>query len=458
MRAIFNKFQDFNVAALGVLAIIFAALLLEGANTAASASLLTMTLLLALAVAAIASRLGELKQVLLSNALSVAAAFAFLLLAIATAWPGLLYTAPPEPHWSVIGEGAFPLSISPYRTWEGAISFLAPCAAYLLGALAAPDRRARDWVGRWVVVLALLYAFIGLYLFFVVATPSGARLDVGVGSANAAAALFGVFILVSGALIVRGARGRLGETIGRDLPSKWAWAAPALTAPLSFATTFVLFACLLLTASRGGLIASLVGFSVFALALWAQGLKQSSLRGGVAITPVVLVIGVFALLFARGGDDVLQRFALAAEDMEIRRALAEAHWAHFLDRPLLGHGLNAYHELNTLAATPENWQALRAPGSAHNILIQVLEETGLIGLTLWAAMLATPMLRAIARIAHGQRGIEWAATAFAAATLVLLHGLVDFALQVPAIAALFAFILGASVGRAERLRSAHGAM
>lgn len=450
MQALFNRLQKINVAALGVLVLIFSGLLLEGANTAASASLLSMALLFALAIATFGTGRGELRRVFGSNLLTILAALAFFALAIASAWPGLLYTTP-EPRWSLIGDGEMPTALSPYRTWEGLVSLLAPCAAYLLGALAAPDRRARDWVGRWLVALGLLYAFVGLYLFFSIGSPGGSqRLDVGVGSANAAAALFGVFILVACALVARGVRGRLDEDDGRDLPSKWSWAAIAIKTPIAFAATLILFACLLLTASRGGLIASLIGFVVFALALTAQRLKHSTLRGGVALAPIVFVIGVFALLFVRGGDDVLQRFALASEDMEVRRTLAEAHWAFYLDRPLFGHGLNAYHELNALAATPENWQALSAPGSTHNIFIQVLEETGLLGLALWVLMLATPVTRALARIVRGQRGIEWAAAAFAATTLLLLHGLVDFALQVPAIAALFAYILGASVGRADR--------
>ncbi len=448
MRTLYEKLLDLNVGGLGVLVIVFAALVLQGANSAAAASLLTMALSMALAIAIFTTRSGELGRVMGANMLSIAAAFVFIALALISAAPGLPLSFAPEPDWTLVNAASAPLSVSPYRTLEGVVAFLAPCAAFFLGALTAPDRRARDWAGRWMLLLALFYAFLGLYLFFAVGAPGGGtRLDVGVSSANAAAALFGVFMLVATALIVRGARGRLGDGDRQGLPAGWLWAAPLLRAPLSVATIFVLFACLLLTASRGGLIATAVAFAVFALALWAQSFKQSSVRGGVVAAPVILLVAILTLLFIRGGDDVLQRFALAAEDMEIRRILAEAHWAQYLERPLLGHGLNTYHELNTLAATPDNWQALRAPGSTHNIIIQVLEETGLIGLVLWTLILATPLLRALARIISGGRGAEWAAAAFAAAILLILHGLVDFALQVPAIAALFAFMLGASAGR-----------
>jgi hypothetical protein len=65
-------------------------------------------------------------------------------------------------------------------------------------------------------------------------------------------------------------------------------------------------------------------------------------------------------------------------------------------------------------------------------------------------MLAPLMARALRRLARGEGGVEWAAAALAMSALLLLHGLVDFALQVPAIAAFYAFMLGACVGAPQR--------
>lgn len=453
MHALLRRLKDVNAPALAVLIVLFLALLLNGANSAAGAALLSITTLAALAVAAALAPRRALQGLVVANWVSITAALTFLVLALLSTLPGLGWPERTHTLWTMLGDGAWPASISPYRTLEGAVAVMSVFASYALGALAAPDSKSRDWAGRWLVGFAIAYAFAGLYLFFANAGARGARLDVGVTSANAAAALFGVFSVIAAALLVRAGRGRLGGDVETPLPSGWRWAGFAFKAPMSFAAMLLLFACLLLTASRGGLVATLAGFLLFAAAIATQSLKNASARGGVLLAPIAIFAAAFALLFARGGEDVMQRFALAAEDLEVRRALADAHWGFVMERPMLGHGLNTYHELNALAATPENWRALRAPGSTHNIFIQVLEETGVIGLGLWALMLATPLFRAISRIAGRRSGAEWAAAAFAATALLLLHGVVDFTLQVPAIAALYAFILGMTLGRAERRRA-----
>lgn len=450
MHALLRRLKDVNAAALAVLIVLFLALLLNGANSAAGAALLSIGALAGLAIATLAAPRSALKGLAAANWLSITAALAFLALALLTTLPNLIWPERTNSLWTMLGDGHWPASISPYRTLEGAASLLSAFAAYALGALLSPDSKARDWAGRWLVIFAIVYAFVGLYLFFATAGANGARLDVGVSSANAAAALFGVLALVAMALLVRAGRGRLGGDVETSLPSGWGWAGFALKAPMSFAAMLLLFACLLLTASRGGLVATLAGILIFAAAIATQSVKNAGARGGILLAPIAIIAATFALLFARGGEDVMQRFALAAEDLEVRRALADAHWSFVTERPLFGYGLNTYHELNALAATPENWRALRAPGSTHNIFIQVLEETGAAGLGLWALMLATPIFRAISRIAGRRSGAEWAAAAFAATALLLLHGVVDFTLQVPAIAALYAFILGMTVGRGER--------
>ncbi|MEZ5960625.1 MAG: O-antigen ligase family protein [Hyphomonadaceae bacterium] len=443
MRALLNWLSEINAGAFVVLSIILLGLLLNGANSGASAALLSLALLVVLLATITFSRAGRLWRTLSANMVSVLAALLFLALAINTAFVTPHSIAGP-PLWALVGDRGAPLSLSPYRSLEGVVALFGPLAAFMLGALFARDRRTRDWAGRWATAMAAAYCLAGLYLFYAVA--GAPRLDVEVGSANAAAALFGVLMVIAATMIIRGARGRLGEP-RRPLGGYGRF---VLSAPVSFAVLLALFACLLLTASRGGLVATAVAFIILVSALWAQSLKHDSTRGVATLTPAALVMIILAVLFARGSEDVLARFALAGEDWEVRRVLADTHYALFLERPLLGHGLNTYHELNTLAATPDNWRMLASPGSAHNIFIQVLEETGLVGLGLWVMILAPILARALMRLVRGEGGVEWAAAALAISALLLLHGVVDFALQVPAIAAFYAFMLGSSVGAPQR--------
>src|SRR5690606_26547119 len=129
---------------------------------------------------------------------------------------------------------------------------------------------------------------------------------------------------------------------------------------------------------------------------------------------------------------MVDRFTNTAGAVRSRTELIEPHWQAFLDRPVLGNGLNTYHELNVMAATPENWASLSYAGAAHNIYVQALEEVGIVGVALMTLMLAPPILRALRRALFGSTGVEWAAAACAVTALFFLHGAVDFELQIPA--------------------------
>lgn len=435
MDALFRRLGDVNAGAFAVLALLYAALLAEGANTAASAALLSALLGLTLALTAFGASRNALGQLWRTHWISIGAAFVFISVQIATLLPANLLGLEAHPAWA--RAEAPTLSLSPYRTIEGLIAFAGACAAFALGALLNSTSEARSWGARWLIILGALYVLAGFYLFF--AGRSGARLDVGISSANVAASFFGMLMLGAAAMLARAWRG--ADRIDRG--ASMSGAAKIFNAPLSLATLILAFAALLLTASRGGLIATFLGFVAFFALLAATRLSSSGARLGAAVAPLALVIGVITLLFARGGEDVMARFALADDDWGQRKLLVEAHWPFVLDRPWLGHGLNTYHELNTQAFTEENWRALLAAGSAHNIFVQTLEETGAIGLGLFALMLGAPIVLGLLRITQKRSGREWAASAVAMSVLILSHGLVDFSLQTPALGAFYAFVLGA---------------
>ncbi len=452
MSGVLQRLSRLNPIAALALLIIFPALLMGGANSASGGALLALALLACLLGVAIAAPRALLARTLGANGVTLCAALAFIGFGLVSTLGVSGETA--HPLWAAFDLPTRAASLSPYRTIEGAASFVAPCAAFLLGALAAPDSRARDQLGRWTMLLAAIYCILALGLFLSAQARPGGRLDPAISSANAAATVFGFLMIIAMVMIVRAARGRLTSAVGSETCSDAGRASSILgvarlviAAPLSLATAMLAFAGLLLTASRGGLLAALIGAAVFALLMAPRALSSAQVRAGALLAPLIGLGALFAVLFMRGGDEVLRRFALTADDAEVRTMLAQAHWAAFTERPMLGHGLNAYHELNLLVQTEANWRALEGVGSAHNIFIQALEEGGYVGFGLLALIFAAPLVRAFATLFGRGGGAEWAAGAIAVSALALAHGSVDFGLQVPAVAALFAFLLGAGSAR-----------
>jgi O-antigen ligase len=438
-----------NLLAASTVLVIFIGLLAYGANNAALSSLLAIILVSLLCIAVLGGDASVLGRTLATNWLTCLSGLGFMLWSYGTTTPyltNLLGEDWGHPVARHLGQGPAPISLSPFRTIEGIVAFLPPASAFLIGALSAPDRSARDWGGRWIVVFGIPYCLIGMALFFGFQAAHGGRLDVGVSSANAAATLFGMIAIVAVALIVRGAGGRLGGAGAIELPAALRGAAMLVNTPISIMAFILAMVGMLLTASRGGLIATGLALVVLFVTLLAARFRSNALRQGALFFPILITIALVGFFVARGGGAVMDRFAYASTDAEARSVLSSAHWQVFRERPLTGHGLNTFHELNSLAGTPDNWRALEQVGAVHNIFVQMLEETGLIGAAFFALMLAPPIVRAIYRIAMGKSGAEWAAAALALVTLCFVHGAVDFGLQVPAIAALFALSLGLFVG------------
>jgi O-antigen ligase len=177
---------------------------------------------------------------------------------------------------------------------------------------------------------------------------------------------------------------------------------------------------------------------VVLLAMRAHGRTRLLMLGPAAALGAVAVF-----MMALGADALLGRMSDVGDALRGRQELLAPHWSAFLGNPLWGNGLNTFHELNAMAATPENWDSLRFVGAAHNIYVQALEETGLIGVALFALMLTPPLWRALTRALHGSPSPHWSAALYSVGMLFLIHGVMDFDLQIPAIAALFAFCLGA---------------
>ncbi len=211
---------------------------------------------------------------------------------------------------------------------------------------------------------------------------------------------------------------------------------------------------------------STLRWSVTAMAL-VVGLLAAGSRGGLLACPLAYVVVGLGVRKARPATLGLIALALVTALVIDTRPLEElyrsrgfgleqtrlAYWRDVLravpDFPLLGAGLNAFGTLSPRYRTYCAWEWL---GEAHNEYLQVLIDTGLVGLLLCAALLA---LLARAAVRQAQRSVLDAALLTALAACAI-HNIVEFNWQIPANAATF-FVLAGLVGGARRTDGPDGA-
>jgi O-antigen ligase len=136
------------------------------------------------------------------------------------------------------------------------------------------------------------------------------------------------------------------------------------------------FACVLLTASRGGFVAAVV-----ALVGCSPLLLRRNPKGAVAGALGLAAVASATWLIARGAT--FERIASITEqlrsgDLNQRVNIWSAGWRVFLDAPFCGHGAGSFVTVTRLATTD----------TAHNTVLSILVEGGLVSLVLATSILA----------------------------------------------------------------------
>lgn len=173
-------------------------------------------------------------------------------------------------------------------------------------------------------------------------------------------------------------------------------------------------------------------------------------RAGVIAAPVVaLALAAAGVVVGWTSDETVAPGLGQSEIPPVMQRVA-AYGASWMDSPLVGHGLGSLEAEGARRQTLENAKAMLAPGGAHNVLLAWAVETGLVGLALLLAALAAVHVR-ILRAVIARRGPRaFAHMALAAGGLMLLHGITDSSLDLPAAVWLYALLAGS----AYRLASA----
>ncbi|HZT88964.1 MAG TPA: O-antigen ligase family protein [Stellaceae bacterium] len=200
---------------------------------------------------------------------------------------------------------------------------------------------------------------------------------------------------------------------------------------------WLMLAALLLTGSRGGIIASGAGLMVFAL-MRRRRSARSSLPWAIGLIVIAVAVWVFGGVvggkLAEGGVSDANR--LAVYDLTLQS---------IRDRPLLGWGYGTFRDVFPMYRD-RSISVLGTWSEAHNTYLEVLQGLGLVFGPLLILCVALPAFRCVQR-ARRRRDELAPAVAAGAAALIGTHSMIDFSVQIPAVAITFMTLLGA--GAAE---------
>lgn len=273
-------------------------------------------------------------------------------------------------------------------------------------------------------------------IFGLVPKPQAGRLLGSFFSANTAGTLFGVsVVLITSELLNALRRWQAGprRSVERLIQA---------VAPAAIGLAFCA-ACLILSASRGALVATAVALCLF---LGWEALARRWKLFGAAGAGLVLAILAIGGLFILGGAPFLARLDHFARDTAVRQEILLVHWHAFLASPWMGYGLGSFDTVNKLSMTAQNYSSLWDIHAAHNVYLQWVEEAGVIGALPMFACLGW-LLVAIGVASRRRSRMDTALRALTMASLVILiHGVTDYALQVPSISTMWACLLGLGAG------------
>jgi len=305
------------------------------------------------------------------------------------------------------------------------------------------------WAGlNWSL---LAFAIIALIDHISVPGQASGRLVGSFGSANTTATLMAIAMLSGTAKVATRLQHPRMAQLSR--PDRINYLAQSEYASLGLLIAASL--CLLLTISRAGILLGLT--CTFILA--SIEIRRIFKRGRFAFfrrkrvyLPIFAIAGILFLLALTGYIN-----PQAPEDLLHNLGGRFFMFDHYLgiwsERPVFGYGLGSFNRLTDETTTLENASSLARIGAAHNVVLQWLVQQGIAGLAVMSLVLIglhIPILTALRRPSRLPR--HFLRLALFVSLLVLSHGMVDYALEIPSVMWTYALVLGIACGFATRTR------
>ena len=206
---------------------------------------------------------------------------------------------------------------------------------------------------------------------------------------------------------------------------------------------FLLLVAVILTESRGGIIATGLGVIVWAALTFGRSQRASIERRMIMIFVSAVVAGVFVTF----GDTFFGKMAEVGLADSNRIGVYIITLRSILDEPLLGYGYGTFADIFPMFRD----RSIDVQGvweQAHNTYLEVFQGLGLI----FGSMLVASVVLLVLKCCKGamaRQQITVPCIATGVAFLVGVHAMVDFSLQMQAVALTFMAILGAGVAQSE---------
>lgn len=357
-----------------------------------------------------------------------------------------------HPLWAE-AQGALPTEVAPRLSIDPSLSatalfrLVAYAGVFWLAAQLSRDRmRARTGLTA-MAVAGMAYAAYGLAMHFLGIErilwlekwSYFGDLTATFVNRNAYGAYAGLGAICATGMVLRAVRRRHQARQGSD------WVRDALVDVIVFSMgILMLCAALLFSHSRGAFFSTVLALVVLvALAAVARMIRSKGLA--VAVLLACALTGIVGMT----GEGTAQRLldATAPTADEARTYIYRRTLEAIADQPWTGSGLGTFLPTYRMYRDP-NLSSPMVWDYAHNLYLEAALDLGLAG----AAALVVSVTAILAACLRGlrvrRRDHVYPAVAVAATTLLATHGLVDFSVQMPAIAVTLAFLLGLGYAQA----------
>jgi O-antigen ligase len=211
------------------------------------------------------------------------------------------------------------------------------------------------------------------------------------------------------------------------------------------AAAFITLVGLLMSGSRGGMTSTVVGLFVLgALTVRLRKQQFAEQREAVIVLGAVLV----AVTFLVFGDSVAGKIAQEGFHDDSRLAVYKIAVRSIVDSPLLGYGYGTFADVFPMfrdqsVGTAGKWQL------AHNTYLEVFQGLGVAFGSLLVATIIVLVQRCVRGATKRRMNETLPSVAASIGFMLGIHALVDFSLQMQAIAITFMALLGAGVAQSE---------